>query len=69
MIFLRKIRRYLAEVWGEVKPGDGKVSWPTRDEVRGSTWVVVVTVGILGLYLGVIDLIIAYVMSMILGMQ
>lgn len=69
MKILRRIARYLSEVWGEVKPGDGKVSWPNRDEVRGSTWVVVVTVGILGLYLGVVDLIVGYLMSAILGFR
>ena len=69
MNLFRRFYRYLTEVWGEVKPGEGKVSWPTRDEVRGSTWVVVVTVGILGLYLGVVDLIVGSVMSAILGIR
>lgn len=51
----QKIKRYLAEVWGEVKPNEGKVSWPTKDEVVDSTRVVVVTVLIFAVYLGVID--------------
>ncbi len=64
-----KFRRYLAEVWGEVKPQEGKVSWPSREEVQGSTWVVVVTVGIVGVYLGAVDLLVGYVMSWVLGIR
>ena len=69
MSLFARLRRYFSEVWGEVRPGEGKVSWPTQDEVRGSTWVVVVTVGILGLYLGVVDLIVGFLMSTILGIR
>lgn len=53
---ITKVRGYLTEVWGEVKPAEGKVSWPTADDVRGSTIVVIVTVAILGVYLAAIDL-------------
>lgn len=67
MEWLKKIKLYFSEVWGEVRPGEGRVSWPSREEIWGSTWVVVVTVAILGLYLGLLDLGVGYVMTWILG--
>ena len=69
MQFLKKTKQYLAEVWGEVQPREGKVSWPTMDEVKGSTVVVVVTVAILGLYLGLIDVTFCYLITWMLGAQ
>lgn len=65
--FVLKLGRYFSEVWGEVKPGEGKVSWPTIDEVKGSTWLIIVTVGIVAVYLGVIDLLVGYIVSWLLG--
>lgn len=69
MEWWNRLRRYIAEVWGEVRPHEGKVSWPTRDEIQGHTWVVVVTVAIVGVYLGAVDLLIGYVMSWVLGIR
>jgi preprotein translocase subunit SecE len=34
-----------------------KCSWPSRDELRGSTWMVLVAVGLLGLFTFLADLI------------
>ena len=34
-----------------------KCSWPTREELRGSTWMVLVAVGMLGLFTFMADLI------------
>ena len=50
---LRKLKRFLGEVWSELK----KTSWPAKREVYGTTVVVVVTVLICALYLWVVDLI------------
>lgn len=64
-----RIRKYLSEVWGEVRPHEGKVSWPNREEIQGSTWVVVVTVALIGGYLMLVDVSVGYVMKWILGIQ
>ena len=48
-----KIREFLAEVMIELK----KSSWPTRQELTGSTIVVIVTVLILGLFVAFADLV------------
>ena len=51
-----RLRAYGVEVWLEVKPKDGKVTWPSWPEVKGSTKVVMTTVGITLLFLLVVDL-------------
>lgn len=45
--------RFLREVRGEIK----KVTWPQKKEVIGSTVVVIVSVGIVSVFLGAVDLI------------
>ena len=37
-----------------------KVSWPTRNEVRSSTVVVIVTVIIISIFIGIVDRIITF---------
>lgn len=52
-----KIREFFESVWKELK----RVSWPTRKEVYGTTLVVVVTILIFAAYLGVVDLVLAFI--------
>jgi preprotein translocase subunit SecE len=47
-----KIKQFFKEVKFEIK----KVVFPTKDELVGSTWVVIITVVVISLFLGVIDL-------------
>jgi len=46
-------RQFMEECWAELK----KVHWPTRDETRAATIAVVIGVGVMALYLGVIDMV------------
>lgn len=48
----KKIRIFFSEVKIETK----KVNYPSREELVGSTWVVITTVIIASLFLGVVDL-------------
>ena len=48
---MTRIRRYLDEVWSELK----KVSWPTRDQVRNLTVLVFAISFVVGLYITVLD--------------
>ncbi len=48
-----KIRTFLSEVKVETK----KIAWPSLEELRGSTWVVIVAVLIITFVIAVIDLI------------
>ena len=46
-----RIRTYLREVWLEM----GKVTWPTRDELKESTLVVIVASVIVTAFIFVVD--------------
>jgi len=39
----------------DVRVEAGKVSWPTRDELRDSTVVVIVTVILIAVFIGLVD--------------
>jgi preprotein translocase subunit SecE len=52
---LRMFKR-IAEFFQEVKLELKKVVFPTKKEVIGSTWVVIVTVLISAFFLGVVDI-------------
>jgi preprotein translocase subunit SecE len=49
---LNKVKEFFREVKTEVK----KVVFPTKEELIGSTWVVIITVLIISIFLGIIDL-------------
>ena len=49
---LNKIKEFFREVKVEVK----KVVFPTKDELIGSTWIVIITVIIISIFLGIVDL-------------
>ncbi len=53
---------FLQEVWAELK----KVHWPTRSETYAATSVVLVLVGIVALYLGVVDFFLSQIVNWLL---
>jgi len=60
MQFFEKIRQFLREVRAEME----KVTWPSRDEVRAATIVIIVLVLILAAFIGAVD----FVVSRVLGL-
>lgn len=48
---IERIRTYLREVWLEL----GKVTWPSRDEIKESTLVVIVASAIVTAFIFVVD--------------
>ena len=48
---MSRLRRYLEEVWSELK----KVAWPTRDQVRNLTVLVFAISIVIGVYITVLD--------------
>ena len=48
---MTRIRRYLDEVWSELK----KVAWPTRDQVRNLTVLVFAISIVIGVYITLLD--------------
>jgi preprotein translocase subunit SecE len=59
---LNKVKEFFREVKTEVK----KVVFPTKEELVGSTWVVIITVLIISLFLGIIDLSLSKIVAMAL---
>jgi preprotein translocase subunit SecE len=49
---INKIKEFFREVKVELK----KVVFPSKDELIGSTWVVIIAVVIVSLFLGIVDL-------------
>ncbi|MFH1563972.1 MAG: preprotein translocase subunit SecE [Nitrospirota bacterium] len=62
-----KIKKFLNEVWNEVNPKQGKVSWPNRKMIMGSTAVVIVCVLIITLYIYIIDAISITLINQLVG--
>ncbi len=60
---ITNVKEFLSEVKAEL----GKVTWPTRKETVSTTWVVVVIVVLVSVYLGACDVVLAKVMRLILG--
>ena len=59
--YLVKIRNYFAETEEELK----KCSWPSRDELKGSTVVILVTTMLLGAFTVVVDWVLSNLMRLI----
>ena len=51
MAWITQVREFIKEVQVE----SAKVSWPTRNELRDSTTVVIVTVLIVSVFIGLVD--------------
>ena len=59
---LEKIKQFYKDVKAEMK----KVAYPSREELIGSTWVVVISVFIVSIYLGVVDIGLAKIVKALL---
>jgi preprotein translocase subunit SecE len=58
-----RIRRFANEAWSELK----KVTWPTREQTRNLTVLVVVVSAAVGVYITFFDLIFTQVIQFISG--
>ncbi len=59
--------QFLHEVWVEVRPKNGRVSWPTWESVKISTKVVIASSLFLGLFIGLLDMLFARIYSAIVN--
>ena len=57
---IEKIRKFISEVIAELK----KVSWSSRRDLIDSTWVVIISSAILGVFIGATD----FVLSKLVGL-
>jgi len=62
-LIMNRAVQFVSQAKAELK----KVTWPTRKQTLASTGVVMVIVAVMGLYLGIIDLILAKLVKFILG--
>jgi len=60
---IKRIKDFLREVQIELK----KVVFPTKDELIGSTWVVIIVVLIVSLFLGIVDLGLSKIVGLAIG--
>jgi len=58
-----KITKFLREVWTELN----KVTWPTKQELIGSTIVTVVVTLIISIFIGIVDRVLSLVTKTIFG--
>ena len=52
--------------FGEVKAELIKVAWPSRKELLGATWIVIIVTALLTLYIGALDFILTKAVSLVL---
>ena len=52
-------REFLEECWVELK----KVHWPTRQETQAATIVVIIGVTLVGIYLGIVDTVLSWIIQ------
>ena len=58
-----RLVKFIREVRNEMR----RVSWPSRDEVRESTTVVIVMVLILAVFIGIVDRALSFLISLVFG--
>ena len=60
---MKKIEKYIKETLAELR----KMTWPTKDELIGSTIVTVVVSLIVAIFIGIVDRILLFVIQSIFG--
>ena len=58
-----KIKKFLKEVLAELR----KVTWPTKEELIGSTIVTVVVSLVVAVFIGIVDRVLTIIIQMIFG--
>ena len=61
--FIEKIKLFISETRTELK----KVTWPTREELKESTKVVIVSTFIVTIFVGVVDQILSRIVQLVFG--
>ena len=56
----------VAGFFNDIKLEMSKVSWPTKDELIGSTIIVIVSLAILSLFIGICDLVLSKIVNVIM---
>lgn len=65
--WFKSIGTFLKEVWAEVRPKGGRVTWPTLDMVKAYTRMVIVGSVLFSAFIALLDLGFGQLVRMILG--
>jgi len=57
-----RVMQFLSEVKSELK----KVTWPSKEELKGSTTVVIILTFLLGLFIGAIDFFVSKIITFLI---
>ena len=60
---IEKVRNFLSETKAEMK----KVTWPTREELKESTKIVIIATVLVTFFIGVVDQILTQIIKILLG--
>ena len=52
--------------FNDIKLEMSKVSWPTRDELIGSTIVVIISLAILAIFIGICDVVVSKIVNIVM---
>ncbi len=66
IIFIAKYFTEIKKFITEVKVELTKVSWSTRKELVSATWIVIITTGALGVFIGVVDFALSKLLSLMI---
>ncbi|NLM16124.1 MAG: preprotein translocase subunit SecE [Candidatus Riflebacteria bacterium] len=53
---ITRFTNFVKEVWAEVNPKTGRVTWPTYDTVKAYTFMVIVGTMMASAFIGLVDL-------------
>lgn len=59
---VRSFYKFLQDVWREIHPKKGRVTWPTMKQIRLSTVVVIISSIMLSIYITFCDGILRYIL-------
>lgn len=60
---MRRLQNYIRDVLLELR----KVTWPTREELRGATITVIIFALLSTVFVGSVDFVLSYVVRLVLG--
>ena len=60
---MRRLQNYIRDVILELR----KVTWPTRDELKGATLTVIIFALLSTIFVGSVDFVLGYIVKLVLG--
>ena len=60
---MRRLQNYIRDVVLELR----KVTWPTREELRGATITVIIFAVVCSVFVGIVDFALGYVVQWVMG--